>query len=280
MDWKERDDVDAVFGVVNPRRRLSVQTAIEHNRAKANALYAYEKIIPDGHDWYARIDLRAIEDPQMRRQVEAELRDLLAYGLRGFGKTKSSARVTVHDGGSIPDKLTSDLAAVNGQWIITLQTRALLCDPKLLNEASGAPELERAYSEAWEQFSRNGQGDAALQMVRYFASQTLTGGHYLHERFKKGNPYNPYLLTEAGSVFVLESVVGRATEASACIKRWHERGLPLPAWAFVDYARNNKPGDDWSNCPYLPENGFGEIAVNLKVHWDSAPPKGGFHAIS
>jgi hypothetical protein len=281
MDWKQSDDViDAAFGIINPRRQLSVQTAIEKNRAKANDLYSYEKIIPNGLDWYARIDMRAIEDAQERAQVEQQLRSLLAYGLRGFGKTKSSARLKTLDGGEIQDKLASDLTPVNSQWIITLQTRALLCDPKTLNETSGSNELHLAYRAAWVQLSQNTKGDNVLDMVRYFASQTLTGGHYLYERFQKGNPYNPYLLTEAGSVFVLEAVSGREAEAAACIKRWRERGLPLPEWAIQRYARNGKSGDDWTNCPYLPENGYGEIAVNLKVHSDNAPPQGEFHAIS
>jgi hypothetical protein len=55
------------------------------------------------------------------------------------------------------------------------------------------------------------------------------------------------------------------------IKKWATMGLPLPKWAVEKYQRDGKKGDHWSNCPYIPQNGYGEIAVNLSIHWDGHP---------
>lgn len=29
-----------------------------------------------------------------------------------------------------------------------------------------------------------------------------------------------------------------------------------------------KTGDDWRYNPFIPQNGYGEICVNLALHWD------------
>jgi hypothetical protein len=61
------------------------------------------------------------------------------------------------------------------------------------------------------------------------------------------------------------------------IKKWFEQGLPLPDWAKKEYLNDDK--SDWSSCPYLPQNGYGEIAVNLPIHWKHKPPESLFTAI-
>ena len=94
----------------------------------------------------------------------------------------------------------------------------------------------------------------------------MAGGDYIFRRFMGGNNYMPFLLTDAGSVFVFESVHAEGAEEK--VREWHEQGLPVPGWAMERYKRGDLPGSHWSNCPYTPENGYGEIAVNLAVHWD------------
>lgn len=268
IDWKSDEDVQKRFGWADPPRKLVVRTRIEDNRAKEDNLFAYEMVIPDNYDWYARIDLHAVNASE-RMAVEAQLRSLLAHGLHGFSKTKATARVRI-DEGAIDPHMKSQLAPIDDQWIVTLQTPALLCNPQGLNETSDSENLKQAYAETWDQIS-----NGALELSHYFAAQSLVGGKYLYERFQPGKPYNPFLLTNAGSVFVLKA---KTDAAADCIDEWFKYGLPLPAWAGVLYARTGDDGSHWSNCPFLPENGYGEIAVNLPVHWD-LDPKGAFHEI-
>jgi len=282
-EWKRRDDVEELFGWVNPDTKLQVQTAIKDNHAEENKLYAYEVIIPSGIDWYARIDLRGI-DQSVRPAVEAQIRMILKYGLRGLGKTKTRAAIQISEGLSISDKIQSNPLPfeVSGKqrWIITMQTPSLLCDPFDLNEQSGSEELMAAYKKVWTQVS-----GGHLKLAYYYASQSLSGGTYLHNRFLSPNPYNPYLLTDAGSIFVLEAEDGKDAAAQTQIQEWIEKGLPLPEWTVERFKRKDAqgkdiPGNHWSNCPYVPEAGYGEIAVNLSVHWDRKPKDGECHEIS
>jgi hypothetical protein len=160
------------------------------------------------------------------------------------------------------------LAARDSLWVITLQTPALLCDPTGLTEASTASDLHKGYAEVWATLS-----GGTLAMRWYFTQESLAGGKYLHQHFMQhsGKPYRPYLLTDAGSVFVLTAVPGRGVSAAEKIRSWATQGLELPEWAVTAYSGDGRPGSHWSNCPYIPENGYGEIVVNLDIHWDKHP---------
>jgi hypothetical protein len=276
VDWKSNDDVQSDFGWPKLHRELRVRTAIDKERRKAKdeQLFAYEMIAPhDDLNWYGQIDLSLVPATD-RSAVEAQLRGVLSQGVYSLGKTKARAEVALHQAGTIQTKYVSNAGARRNHWIVTLQTPALLCDPAQLDETSGGNELFEAYREVWDDLSNH-----SLQLVRFFAQQSLAGGFYLHRRFQPGKAYNPYLLTDAGSVFVLQPNKGQEAQAQQCIDDWLEHGLTLPQWAIDRYARNGRPGNHWANCPYLPANGYGEIAVNLDVHWSNQPQKGEFYAI-
>lgn len=270
VDWKDDSDVRRLFGWADPRRELRVRTAIDASRRKAKdeQLFAYETVVPDGVAWYCSVDLGAITDQGTRLKVEEQLRGLLAFGLRGLGKTKARADVVVGPEGSTPPLHPSDDAPLSDpqtgeqSWVITLQTPAVICDPQEVNRGG----LLEAYRQAWGEIS-----SSALRLKHFYARQSLSGGYYLYRRFMNPGRYYPYLLTDAGSVFVLSAEGGREAEARRFISEWLARGLPLPGWATRAYERDGKPGDDWRNCPYLREGGYGEVAVNLLVHREMAP---------
>jgi hypothetical protein len=276
VDWKSHADVQSNFGWPDVRRELRVRTKIDTERRKAQdeQLFAYDMVVPGNTVWNGRIDLSQIPDAIERKEVERQLRDVLSQGLFGLGKTKCRAEVRFHPQGTVPPVYASNPSPRDGSWIVTLQTPALLCDPSRLDESSGHEELCAAYSETWRQIS----GDS-LQLVRFFARQSLAGGFYLHRRFQPGKAYNPFLLTEAGSVFVLRPKAGQAVKAQQCIDQSLAHGLSFPDWAIERYRRNGLPGDHWKNCPYLSANGYGEIAVNLDLHWDSQPREGECHVV-
>lgn len=265
VDWKDSSDVDKDFGWINPKKELRVRTAINREKRKSeeNKLFAYEMIVPTGFRWISWIDMGLIPEDE-RTDVEKQLRGLLAIGLNGLGKTKASVSAELEDYSHVQPFYSSKLEPIDNQYIVTLQTPAILCDPKELNETSGKIELFNAYEKIWKQMS-----DDSLTLKRYFASQSLAGGYYLHRRFREGKQYRPYLLTDAGSVFVLR-VVDEA-KAKEKIEEWFNYGLPLPKWAKEEYKRNGREGDHWSNCPYIRENGYGEIAVNIDIHISKKP---------
>jgi CRISPR/Cas system CSM-associated protein Csm3 (group 7 of RAMP superfamily) len=279
IDWKDDTEVRASFGWANPKREMRVRTEIDPARRKAKdeQLFAYEMIVPEDLVWHSSIDLSAITDSDVRQRVEEQLLRLLArrgngqldaYALRGLGKTKAQANISIQAAGSTPPKCVSNRTPqIDSQtqvrsWIVTLQTPAILCDPQEVNSDG----LFEAYRQAWDQLS-----SSTIQLNHFFAQQSLSGGYYLYRRFMKADEYYPYLLTDPGSVFVLEAVKGKQSEAQVCIDDWLEHGLPLPGWAVKRYERNNLPGNDWRNCPYLREGGYSEIAVNLAVHMELSP---------
>jgi hypothetical protein len=270
IDWKDDSDVRQLFGWADPTRELRVRTAIDPNRRKAKEeqLFAYEMIVPEDVIWHGAIDLSAITDLSSRKKVEEQLVGLLTSGLRGLGKTKAEVTVSVSAAGTTPPVYLSDPnPRIDAQsqehfWIVTLQTPAILCDPKGIN---GKGLLE-TYQRAWDQLS-----SSTLRLKYFFARQSLAGGYYLYRRFMKPGEYYPYLLTDPGSVFVLAAVSGKETEAHERIGNWLARGLPIPDLTLPAIKDDSLPHDDWRNCPYVREGGYGEIAVNLETHQTMRP---------
>ena len=266
IDWKDARDVQAAFGWPQIRRELRVRTAIHtaQRRAQEAQLFAYDMVVPENLVWHGYIDITEIVSDHDRHAVVQQLRTVLESGLLEIGKTNAPADISIVS--TIPPTFSSDLEPVDGQWLVTLQTPALLCDPRQLHEASGEGELFAAYKTAWEDIS-----DGTLTLVRFFAQQSLAGG-YLVYRFQPNKPYNPFLLTEPGSVFVLQAT-DKSDGARQKVEAWLRQGLPLPKKAKEVY------GEKWSECPFVPSDGFGEIAVNLPCHRTQLPGLEVFRAV-
>jgi len=281
VDWKNEDGgaIRKRFGWPEVARELRVRTAI--NKAKRRAmeeqLFAYETVVPGALEWLGYVDLGGVAPASDRMQVEEDLRSVLASPIRGLGKTKAFAKAAF-----VPEQQLRTnpvrLDPVAGCWAITLQTPAILCDPDSLqhepgNVTSGQDRLWAAYSEAWEKLS-----EGWLTLENFFAGQSLAGGYYLHKRFRGGGAYAPWLLTDSGSVFLLRWV--DEGKAKSLIGDWVKRGLPLPRWAEKRYGAGAAVGELWKCCPYIRENGYGEIAVNLSEHEELRPRKEEIDAIS
>jgi len=141
--------------------------------------------------------------------------------------------------------------------IVTLQSDALMLNPWIIK--SGSPqELSELYRQYWNEVSHGG-----CDLIQYFASQRAMGG-YLGMRFKTGADYAPHLLTSAGSVFVLS--FSKPEEAGQARTDWIAKGLPLPEWTRERYG-DGSGRVDWRRCPFTPEDGYGEVAINLESHW-------------
>jgi hypothetical protein len=270
IDWKESDDVRDVwasFGWTEPKRELRVRTKIdwEQRRAEDEKLFAYEMIVPEGFKWLARLDLSRVA-PGERGAVMGQLRRILEAVPVRIGKTKARANIAVQSSGTVQPRFPSQPGALGDRWVVSLQTPTLLVDPHDLHGGSGEVDLHAAYEAAWKDLH-----GGYMNLERFFASQSLFGG-YLVSRFQKGSAYNPFLLTDAGSVFVFALAEGTARQdAEGMLGQWLAQGLPLPTWAKARYA------DDWRTCPFRPQEGFGEISVNLPCHHGRRPEV--FHAI-
>lgn len=271
IDWKGKHFAAADIAIHNPQdtysRELRIRTAIDRStgRAAESQLFAYESIVPaSSTHWTSVISLDAVPK-EHRKDVALQLASLLsALGgyLDGLGKTKARARVSLLD----LEQDDAPVSARDGLFIVTLQTPVILGDPRKISHAMDGKGLSDAYAADLAELSND-----SLVLVRYFARQVLRGGEYLHRRFQSRDSYRPWLLTESGSVFVLMAAKGKETDAVEKLKELQKSGLPLPGWAKERYGWGNIEGDDWRRNPYIRENGYGEIAVNLDLHWQLRP---------
>ncbi len=281
IDWKSSnfEKINKIFGWSFPGKELKIRTAIDREKgsAKESQLFGYEMVIPDGFHWLGYIDFSDVPDNVFEKTI-FQLQTLLNMGLNGWGKTKTTSQISLF---KPTEPFVKSDCNKNDTYIITLQTPAILCNPEELLSYQKANKinniLEEHYREIWNKLS-----DCYLRLENFFATQTMAGGFYIHKKFQSDKPYYPFLLTEQGSVFVLK--VNGATEeiknkASEKINEWLQKGLPMPEWAKEKYRRNNQSGDHWSNCPYIRENGYGEIVVNLSFHSENKPKTGEYENV-
>jgi len=271
VDWKEHGDVLGALGWARPASELRVRTAINSENRTAyrgedgegGKLFAWEMVHPFLGDkektpvvWRSRIDLAGIKDEDQLKAVGKTLAKALAH-LSFVSKTKVRCEVEVSP---VTETTAAPDLAHGETFALVLQTPAQLADPRF-QDVEGVPksgaisadDMFKLYAAVW---SEPELSDGSLALSHHFAQQRLAGGNYLGIRFQKKNnrPYNPWLLTEAGSVFVF--TVTDADKAKEKLADWLDTGLPLPEWAVSAF------GDAWEHNPYRPANGFGEIAVH------------------
>lgn len=246
-DWKdgERADAHVAFGIpaVQPARDVRVRTAFDSEKgialydqeSEAGQLFVYSAVVPTHHVWVSRWAMPEDADPSLL----AVLRRRLAAGLPGIGKTRAVAAAEVHP---LPQDLLSVPALPKEGWSVTLESDALINDLGALRDGR---ELAADYAAYWEE-----QG---FTLVRFFARQRLAGGYQALRYPQRDDRYEPYLLTCAGSAFLLMPGSGASPEeARRTLGTLVRSGLPL-AGAVA------RPG--WRHCPFVPQNGFGAIAA-------------------
>ena len=256
IDWKEpvKKQVRERFRWPKLERELRVRVSIDSALGKAadQDLFAWRMALPHKTDWFGRVDAS-----ELSTAAREQLERLLRFGVEPIGKTKALATTEIREA---PQPAPQPV----GSFVVTLQTPALLIDPSRRlapagNIGSGRHEdLRLELIDAWSDLS-----GGSLTLVSYFQRCTLAGGKYFQQRFLgTKRPYRPYLLSNAGSTFLLKPANGRDDDARECLRRWERKGLPLSAGVRAFYAIPDAWDQQWRHCPYLPENGYGEIAVN------------------
>ncbi len=265
-DWKDEDRavIRTTFGFPDMETERRTRTAIDENtgRAKDQLLFSYGLVLPKKKKkddstvafvWETIVGLESVPSAD-RPAVAKELAELLAHGLPCLGKTRATAAVEWLAARTAP-AMKENPTGKDGVHVVTLQTECLMTDPKFLKD-NASDCLERAYRDFWHDVS-----GGSLKLLNHFARQALYGGHLAKRTRRDG--YEPFLLTERGSVFVLEVV--QPDEAKAKIAEWRAGGLP------TYHAAAAKP--HWKTCPFLPHVGFGEVAIDLACHTASQPLK-------
>jgi len=259
-DWKSEawSTMRQYFGLASPMRQVRIRTAIDRQKRRAmdQNLFGYESIEPRGLKWPFNIQLKHVPD-QHRLAVYKQLQSLLQFGLMNVGKNK--ARMTVEFSDTLPCRFASEVD-VSRTVVVQLKSPALIGASRQWQGLSTANEVHDLYAEYFAS-----QSDGSLSLVRHFARQEFWGGHYVYKRFKTGIPYQPWMLTCAGAVFVFE--VRNATAAEGVLRSWLESGLPLTPEVVDEAELPNDRWRQWERCPFVPENGYGEVGVNLNLAW-------------
>ncbi|MEW6717617.1 MAG: RAMP superfamily CRISPR-associated protein [Chloroflexota bacterium] len=273
IDWKTPQEY---IGVASPKEVFVTRTEIDDTtrRSKERNLFTYTFLCPEdigGNpvEWICNVDFDNIENEGVRRQVRDQFAHAVLCYLDRLGKLNQAVTVAIQ-----PDVAPSAEGScglfVDGEILLTLQTDTIMLNPEDVRGLSLGEDLFSLYANFWKSISDWEGSGPCLELVDYFAHQNFQGGYLYHrylgaaERHQRPNNYYPYYLTGAGSVFRLR--VKREEFARNCLRRWLRRGLELPDWAVRRYSQFGRA--IWQNCPFVPENGYGEIAINLNWHWE------------
>jgi len=269
IDWKDSSSVGFAYGWAHPKTLAKTRTAIETitRRAEDEKLYTFEYICPvDDQNkeitWLSNIYLPKNLAEDEREKLSYEICFVVHNWFDYIGKRDSRIKTARVSSGRWPSTIRELDISRNEITVFTLQSDALILDPWEL-KGEDKDSLFEAYKEFWNDIS-----GGTFELKRFFAAQKLRGG-YLGKRFRINKKYYPFFLTNAGSVFVLK--LKDPTKAEKFGKTWQHCGLPTPDWAFERYGRSSNERLDWQKCPFIPENGFGEIIMNLPCHWEQAP---------
>lgn len=281
IDWKEKDHgyMQRSFGWAECEILNKTRTAIDMQtrRAKEDKLYTFQYLTPytytsrststnintnkkrDKVRWVSNLHFPQL-DVTKQQQITNEFYQIVKLGWCSLGKR--DARFTLDVGQGRPSaKIESSPDLIkDGLTIISLKTDALLFDGLTVALKRDNINLSDIYNGYWRYVTNQ-----SCELVRFFARQKLMGG-YLAKRYRLGSKtskYYPFVLTEAGSVFVLKA--NDPTVASKYLQKLKEDGLPLPHDVLERVPTDKEP---WEVCPFVPENGYGEININLTCHWD------------
>ena len=123
-------------------------------------------------------------------------------------------------------------------WAVTLLTAAVLNDQDRLRDGG---DLAADYQDYWQGVL------PGTRLVNFFATHRLAGG-WQAVRARRHDGYRPFLLTEPGSVFLLQGGDPERMRDLLC------GNLPV------------RGGADWRTCSFVPGNGFGAIALDVIDH--------------
>ena len=273
IDWKRPQEY---IGAASPKEVFVTRTEIDDTsrRSKESNLFTYSFLLPEDTtgnpiEWVCNVGFEAIEDENLRKQVRDQFGIAAAQYLNRLGKLNQAVGVTIRPADA-PSAELSHGFLIDGEVLLTLQSDALMLNPEDVGVLAPGEDLLALYREFWQTASVQGEMGPGLELLDYFAHQIFQGGYLYHrylgadERDRRPDNYYPYYLTGAGSVFRLR-VLDEAM-AKGCLERWLRCGLDLPVWAVHRYGQPDR--ELWQNCPFVPENGYGEIALNLNWHWE------------
>lgn len=214
-------------GVLRMEERVHTRINADTGAAFDEQLYSTIAVVHDPKGFACTLDLTDVPQDQRAALVPA-----LGRPLFGLGMTGATLQPTAIIG------LGSADSAKPGPFAIVVRTPALLADP-VDDPGDGAFASFQAF---WKKHLPN----SVLTACK--ARQRLVGGyHALRFRIMPGQ-YRPWVLTEPGSVFEFDLAAQDVAEMNRLLRR----GLNRTSLGGTVL--------NWQNCPFVAENGYGELA--------------------
>ena len=260
IDWKSKVYHAAAnaFQQHQPDYLLTLHTAIDAKTGASaeHQLYAVHAVSEQDTHWLSHLTLPSHLPENETKILIQSLETIFSLGLNHLGKTKARGKIQWLTKADHPPKTFN--FKEGDRLVIVLQsaTRLLTRAQRDIPASNGDEALHRAYQENWQQLS-----DKSLKLIHAYTQETLLGGSYLWHRYWKplSKAYNPEVMTQAGSVFVLQVEPNQAKTANRVLEAWQAEGLPQLADALGN--------EDWQLNPYQRFNGYGEILI----HTDPQP---------
>lgn len=234
-DWKSTNWDDARAALRRPDSALSRQArgrvAIDGaGVAQEGMLFVTDLVETAGRTWRVVVD-RADADPAFFAKVVAAFE----AGFAGLGRTGAALH-----GERVEQPLEEETPEA-GVTTLLLETAAAMTDPTAPRDA---PSQYLDYFRAL-------LGDG-VRNARCAATRRLAGEFYAHRYGAAQAGYLPFELTQPGATFELDLSQEAANRLGAFLRA----GLPP-----LMQGRLLRDPSEWRRCPFMPQNGFGEISV-------------------
>lgn len=241
-DWKDETFSDAAkalgrVGGDPPSELPRTHTAIgPKGIAEDQRLFTTIARSTRGRKWLLTVDGGG-DSPEYQQLVA-----LLEGGLDGIGRTGARATLLpVTQPVAWPQPKC--VASHPDLFVVVLRTPAMMTDPLAAGDAK--TQYERYFELTCP--------DAMLE--NFYAAQRLAGRYLATRRRPYGATYYPFVLTEPGSTFLIKAKPGKTKSVSEKLAQLMRSGLPVVALSRAAPL-------SWRNCPFVPENGFGDITVD------------------
>jgi len=278
INWKSFASAHRLFGWMFPEITNKTRTAIHapSKRAKDKSLYTFQYLTPFQPEergpggcrkkikWICTITMPTLDSAESQQELAKQFVEAIDQGWQYLGKRDARFSLSVHEPepNSFHELFEEDSPEkYGGKAIVVLQTDALMFDGKMLAESQGEfPDLREVYRKFWDEVT-----EGACKMNHFFARQKFAGGYQAKNSYQLHKHYYPYILTEAGSVFVLD--INEPEKAERKLNQFRQSGLPLPTDIMEPIKKRIPDGAEaWRACPFVPENGYGEIKINMAWH--------------
>jgi len=241
-----------------PALLTRTRTAIREGEftAEPHRLFNHQAVSPRGVEWHTEFFMPEGFTDEDRAKA-GQLLALFGSGAVQIGKLRSDI-VDVRFDRDCTSRMAepADARAPVKSWRMKVESPAWLLGMDEVYALYRGADLRNVYRQRMQALLGPAHAAVDWEQFSFFAQHDWSGGRRA-VRYKQQDDggYYPYLLTRPGSVFRFLERDGSGEEERDALARamsgFAARGLPA--------ARHDA---SWRNCPFVPENGYGEVTID------------------